>query len=61
MNFVCRIPKNSYSILLLKQVFELTEIKTKRGAVGLGLRELVRKAAQLKIREMRGTAEFWPG
>ncbi len=33
---------------LLKQVFELTEVKTKREAVDLGLRELVRKAAQSK-------------
>lgn len=46
---------------LLKQVFELTDVKTKREAVDLGLRELVRRARLQQLREMRGTVEFWDG
>ena len=46
---------------LLRQVFELTDIKTKREAVDRGLRELIRRAALQRLRDMHGKVEFWPG
>ena len=46
---------------LLRQVFELTNIKTKREAVDRGLRELIRQAAMNQLLDMEGKVEFWPG
>ena len=46
---------------LLRQVFEVTDIKTKREAVDRGLRELLRRAAMNRLLDMEGKVEFWPG
>lgn len=45
---------------LMKDALKITGLKTKREAVELGLKTLVRLAKQAKIRELRGKVK-WQG